>query len=128
MQSQSFEFSESQNQLFSDLARKMRFVSYFLIVLGVVSLIAGIFTLNRTGLGDVVQGVLSIVIGAWTGKASASFQLIVETRGNDIENLMGALGELRKLYLLQYWAILIALVFVVLALVLGVVAGVVGGT
>jgi hypothetical protein len=60
---------------------------------------------------------VQVLIGFWTTKAAKSFQLIVDTEGRDIENLMGALGELRKLYGLQYWILIIALIFVGVSLI-----------
>jgi len=52
----------------------------------------------RGGLANIIQGIVQIIIGFWTNKAASAFKQIVTTQGNDIENLMGALGELRKLY------------------------------
>jgi hypothetical protein len=106
MQTQGYEFDQSQNQLVRDLAQKMRFVSYFLIALGVLLIVGGIFNLRRGEIGSIISGVVQVIIGFWTHKAASAFQKIVTTQGSDIENLMGALGELRKLYTLQYWLIL----------------------
>jgi hypothetical protein len=118
MDNEIYEFNESQNQLILDLSKKMLFVSYFLIATGVFGAITGIITIMQGGFGGIVQGVVLLVTGIWTINASKAFKLIVETQGNDIENLMGALGELRKLYTLQYWLFIIALVFIVIGLVL----------
>lgn len=125
MEGQQYEFDQSQNELILDLSNKMRFVSYFLIVVGVLAGIIGLLGLNA---GAVIQAVVQILIGVWTLKAASSFKLIVNTEGNDIVNLMGALGELRKLYRLQYWLLIIALVFMAIALVLGIVLGFVGAS
>lgn len=123
MEFQQYEFSSSQNELIKQLAQKMRFVAYFLIGVGVLIAIGGLFTLLRGGIGNIINGVVQIIIGVWTNKAASSFQLMVDTQGNDIENLMGALGELRKLYTLQYWLLILTLIFIVLGLVLGIFAG-----
>lgn len=126
MQNQPYEFDQSQNWLIHELAEKMRFVSYFLIALGVLFILLGITSL-KTGdfgsAGSAVQGILQIVVGIWTKQAATSFQLIVNTQGGDIQNLMGALGELRKLYTLQYWIFLIAVVLVIIAIVLTLIIG-----
>lgn len=95
----------------------MRFVSYFLIGLGVLLIVSGILSLRAGGLNSIIQGIIQLIIGIWTAKAASSFQLIVKTQGSDIENLMNALGELRKLYTLQYWVLIIALILVVIAIV-----------
>lgn len=123
MEFQQYEFSSSQNELIKQLAEKMRFVAYFLIGVGVLIAISGLFTLLRGGIGNIINGVVQIIIGVWTNKAASSFQLMVDTQGNDIENLMGALGELRKLYTLQYWLLILTLVFMVLGLVLAIFSG-----
>ncbi len=120
MEAKQYEFDRSQNELILDLSNKMRFVSYFLIVVGVLAGIIGLLDLNP---GAVIQGVVQILIGVWTLNAASSFKLIVDTEGNDIVNLMGALGELRKLYRLQYWLLIIALVFMAIALVIVIVTG-----
>ena len=124
MESGNYEFSSSQNSLIKELADKMRFVSFFLIGLGVLATIGGVAALTREGFGNIVYGTIQIIIGLWTQKAAFSFQRIGFAQGNDIENLMGALGELRKLYTLQYWLYIIALIFVAIALVLGIFLGI----
>lgn len=117
MEFQPYEFNNSQNQLIRQLSQKMRFVGYILITLGVLVIIAGIVNLRLNGFATIIQGIIQLVIGIWTAKAATSFQLIVKTQGNDIENLMTALGELKKLYALQYWIFIIALVLVVIGIV-----------
>lgn len=122
MEFQQYEFSSSQNELITQLAEKMRFVAYFTIGLGVLIAIGGLFTVLRGGISNIITGVVQIIIGVWTNKAASSFKLIVNTQGNDIENLMGALGELRKLYTLQYWLLILTLIFAALGLVLVIVS------
>lgn len=123
MQNQSYEFDQAQNRLIQELSEKMRFVSYFLIALGVLFILLGIVRLRTGGLGSTIQGVLQVVIGFWTKQAAASFQLIVNTQGSDIQNLMGALRELRKLYSLQYWIFLIAVILILITIVITLLIG-----
>jgi len=123
MEFQQYEFSTSQNELIKHLAEKMRFVAYFLIGVGILTAIAGLFALLRGGIGNIIVGVVNIIIGIWTNKAASSFQRIVDTQGNDMENLMGALGELRKLYNLQYWLLIIALILIAIGFVVALVYG-----
>jgi len=78
--------------LIRELAEKMRFVSYFLIGLGILVAIFGLVLI--ASLANIIQ-VVQIIIGFWTNKAASAFKQIVTTQGNDIENLMGALGELK---------------------------------
>ena len=127
MDFQNYEFSNSQNELIKQLADKMRFVSYFAIGLGILTAIGGLFTISRGGFSNIVAGVVQIFIGIWTNKAASSFNRIVSTQGNDIENLMGALGELRKLYVLQYWLLIVTIVFVVIGIVMAIALGGIAG-
>ncbi len=116
MESREFEFDASQNALFSDLAQKMGFVGLLFIALGALTILGGVFN-GVGGLSNIFVGVLYILIGLWTKNASDAFRRIVDTQGSDITNLMTALGQLRKLYTLQYWAIIISIIFIVLALI-----------
>lgn len=111
-ESHEFEFNTSQNALFGDLAQKMGFVGLLFIVLGALTILGGIFN-GIEGLSNILGGILYILIGLWTKNASDAFQRIVDTQGSDITNLMTALGQLRKLYTLQYWAIIIGIVLVI---------------
>jgi len=119
MESREFEFDTSQNELFGDLARKMGFVGILLVALGALAVLGGVFS-GLKSLSNIFVGILYILIGLWTKNASDSFRRIVDTQGSDITNLMAALGQLRKLYTLQYWAIIISIIFVVLALIVAV--------
>ena len=112
MESQSYEFNNTQERLIRELSDKMRFVSYFLIAIGALLIISGIARIGRGGFGGIINGIIQLLIGIWTNKAASSFRQIVDTRENDIENLMNALGELRKLYALQYWLLILALIVI----------------
>ena len=112
MESQSYEFNNTQERLIRELSDKMRFVSYFLIAIGALLIISGIARIARGGFGGIINGIIQLLIGIWTNKAASSFRQIVDTRENDIENLMNALGELRKLYTLQYWLLILALIVI----------------
>lgn len=117
---QRYEFGPGQNELIDGLAKKMSWVAWFLLALAVIGAIIGVMTLRDQGLGNILQGVLLIIVAVWTRRAAAAFQRIVQTEGSDISNLMDALGELKKLYTLQFWLLLIAGIIVVFALIVGV--------
>lgn len=125
--SEQYEFNQSQNELIQSLAKIMKFVAYFLIAMGIIAAISGLFAMTQGGFPALVQGIANLIIGFWTLKAAQSFQLIVDTEGRDIENLMGALGELRKLYGLQYWVIIITLIFIVIGLIVAIIGSLAGG-
>jgi hypothetical protein len=121
-----FEFDVNQNDLLEDLSGKMRFVGLLLLVVGALNGVAGViilFSKMQDGLSSIVAGVIFVLIGFWTRQASTSFTQIVETEGHDISNLMIALGELRKLYALQYWMILAGTALLVLDFIVGIVLG-----
>ncbi len=123
MSSPEYEFDAQQNSLIQGLADKMRFVAYVMIAAGVLTAIAGLVKLPG-GVSDVVSGIVYCVIGVWTNNAASAFRRIVDTEGSDMQHLTGALVELKKLYALQYWALMVVLVVMVAAVVLGVVFGV----
>jgi len=125
MQSNNYEFDSSQNTLIGQLADRMKFVSVFFIIGAVLTIVSGLLGLEA-GIGAIITGVGDFLIGIWTYQASTAFKRIVDTEGRDIENLMGALGELRKLYTLQYWVLMITLVALVLVLGLGTILGLFG--
>ncbi|PSP24471.1 MAG: hypothetical protein BRC55_07120 [Cyanobacteria bacterium SW_8_48_13] len=125
MQSGSYEFNSTQEKLVQALANKMRFVSFFLIAIGILRFITGIVTLIR---GDplidaIISGIIILLIGFWTYTAASSFNRIVKTQGNDIENLMNALKELRKLYTLQFWLFIIVLIAIIIAIIASIFTG-----
>ena len=113
MEQQQYEFSEEENILVGSLAKKMKFVGIFGIIFGILEILQGVFS-DKTA---IVQGLISIIIGIWTTKASESFQKIVDTQGNDISYLLGALDQLKKLFSLQYWTYLIGTILVIITII-----------
>jgi hypothetical protein len=123
----SYEFTTTQERLIADLAGKMRFVSYFLIVVGVLQIIPGLSRLViAEGFGLVISGVVQLLIGIWTNRAASSFLQVAQTRGNDIDNLMEALKQLRRLYSLQYWLLIVALVIFGIVAAIGLIGALFG--
>jgi hypothetical protein len=57
-----------------------------------------------------VTGLIFLLQGVWTRSAAASFQKIVDTRGNDISHLMNAVGSLQSMYGQVYLLLLAGLV------------------
>ena len=123
-----YEFDTRQNELVGTLAKRMRWVAYFLLVAGALVGVAGMGTLAEGGILGIIQAGFMIIIGVWTKRAAAAFDGIVQTEGSDIANLMVALGELRKLYTLQFWVIALAIGMLVILLmfIFGAVLGNVG--
>ncbi len=111
-----YEFDAQQNDLVGELAKRMLWVAYFLLAAGALVGVAGMGTLSEGGIVGIIQAGFMIIIGVWTKKAAAAFDGIVQTEGSDIANLMVALGELRKLYTLQFWVIALAIGMLVILL------------
>jgi hypothetical protein len=117
-----YEFKTTENAVIEDLAAKMRFVGMMGIILGVLFTVTGgggIALGRLSGAGaaaNLLQGVLALLVGVWTRSAAGGFQRIVDTQGHDIANLMGALGELRRIYTLQRVLFVAVLVVFVLAI------------
>ncbi|RPI01881.1 MAG: hypothetical protein EHM72_05450 [Calditrichaeota bacterium] len=105
-----FEFSTQQNSTFGSLAGKMKLVSIFFIVIGVLS------AMSNWVQGSIVAGVINaavfIFIGIWTLDAGRAFRRIVDTQGSDISHLMSALVNLKRLYTLQFWLLIITMIAV----------------
>ena len=117
-----YEFDQGQNVLIGALAKKMLWVAYFTIGAGLLMVVAGVLSLSEGGLAALIEAPFLVIIGIWTKKAAASFQRVVTTEGSDVTNLMAALGELKKLYTLQYWLILLVIALITLAVVVGTIA------
>jgi hypothetical protein len=56
-----------------------------------------------------VTGLIFLLQGVWTRSSAGSFQKIVDTQGNDITNLMNAIGSLQTMYGLLYLLLAAAL-------------------
>jgi len=86
----------------------MHFVGLFLLAMGLLIIAIGVVVVFHAG--PIISGALACVVGLWTQRASMSFKSVVQTEGQDITHLMDALDDLRKLYSLQYWLLILGLV------------------
>jgi hypothetical protein len=123
MNAQNYEFNDSENRIFADVAAKMRAVGFISIFFGSLGAVISIFLLSQTkepratnqAILGIIQGGYFLLIGTWTSNAGASFKQIVDSKGKDISNLMDAMSSLRKLYTLQYWLLASAMAVIVFA-------------
>lgn len=110
-----YEFNSEQNQLLSDLATKMTFVGIFAIIIGTLDVFWALYWLItspwQAALENGIQAVMYLLIGIWVFKAAGSFRQIVLTQGNDIQNLMKALLEFKRLFTLLSSLLVIFLIF-----------------
>lgn len=118
-----YEFSAPENVIIRQLVDAMRFVSAaslavaaFTVILGV----AGLVTQGKAGagpaLGNFVQAVVFGLIGLWLQRAVDAFTRIVETSGDDITHLLGALRELTRVFSLQRTVLVLAVIVIVMAI------------
>jgi hypothetical protein len=63
-----------------------------------------------------------LALGTWTNRAAQAFRQIVTTQGRDIEHLMDAVDNLRKMYGLLSLIVKIYVVIVGVAVVVGLIA------
>jgi len=122
-----YEFSVTQNKVFSELGSAMGFVAIALVVFGALSLIGGVAQLaggaRGVGIAGLVQGVVMLLTGIWTRGAAGSVHQIVASSGSDVANLMHAMEHLGRVYRLQRALLIVAIAFIILAAVAGVVSG-----
>jgi hypothetical protein len=129
-----YEFTPEQERSIGKLAGSMSVVGGFMIFVALLGLVGIAFmayqlrgVLERAELTpEFVQVVglplvapsinvlILVLFGLLTRRAAGYFKMIVETEGEDIEHLMGALGSLRTLYGVQYTIILLGLILAIL--------------
>jgi len=119
MEASKYEFSEAENQTITTLASRMKWVGFFLLVIGgVIGTASAVFlvksllesALELFALIFLLFAVIFLLVGIWTSSAAKSFSLIAQTSGSDLANLMNALTSLLKLYYLQFWLIIDSLI------------------
>jgi hypothetical protein len=98
----SFEFADAHKDSFRALAASMSFVGVCTMLFGVLSgvffvgaLYAGLASL---ALGTAAGSALCLVSAWWTMSAGRSLSALVATRGRDVEHLMQAVHQLRRLF------------------------------
>src|SRR5262245_17488216 len=95
-----YEFSAGENAIFAELRSAMSVVGIGFFVLGAISVLGGLAAAARqpaSGISGLLSGTLYILIGSWTRSAAAAFGRIATTHGNDVTNLMTAMGELLRM-------------------------------
>jgi hypothetical protein len=114
-----YEFTAEQNVTLSGLAARMRFVGAALIVVALLA-VAESLTLSWRGSGGFVGvaiGAILLLIGAWSVRASGQFRAVAASQGADISHLMNAITAIRRLYDVQFWALLVVAVLLSLSLI-----------
>jgi hypothetical protein len=115
-----YEFGPQENLTLVQLAKRMKAVGVFLIVVGGLTVLQGMSDLVFGGsyLYSVILAVIYILMGIWTFKAGNSFDRVVKTEGHDIGHLMQAVASLLNLYSLQFWLLIILVVLTVVVTIM----------
>jgi hypothetical protein len=114
---QPFEFDEVQKESFASLAASMSFVGVcgmLFAALSVLFVFASIYA--GAAVGAIAFSAMTAVMAItswWTVSAGRSLSAMVRTRGRDVENLMAAVTQLRRLFGMQ--RILVILVAMAMA-------------
>jgi hypothetical protein len=106
-----------QTDVLRDLVRKMRFVGAFFVLVGVLRMLYDGLVASEPHLD--ITFLLDVLIGIWTLSAGRAFGRAATQHGPDVERLMEGLGDIRKLYSLIYWLLIIAVALLAVLLGLG---------
>jgi hypothetical protein len=112
-----YEFSDDQKESFRALAASVSFVGVCTMLFGVMAVLFALgavysgFATNGIGLG--VGAALLLVMAWWTVSAGRSLSALVSTRGRDVERLMEAVEQLRRLFGFARVAIIVVALLVV---------------
>lgn len=114
-----YEFGRIENQAFTRLAVAMQWVAALELACAALVSVSAIRLLvdatQRGAIPEVARALgymlVPALIGVWTLRAGHHLKLIVRTEGDDISHLMGAVGELTKLYILQLLLFVLAVGF-----------------
>ena len=96
-----YEFSNQENAQISTLVQKMQRFCYLIGAIGVLSILNPVVTTMRDGgslrlYAAIVVGLVQIAIAVVIYRPIDNFSNIVNTRGDDIDELMTGMQELRN--------------------------------
>ncbi len=112
-----YEFSAGQNVQFKAAAYWMGIMGWLGILFGALACLS-VLVGNLPG---PISGVVGIVVGVLTVRAGSAFGRVAGTTGRDIENVMEAVANLKRLYRFQVILIGIAFGLIILAIILAIV-------
>jgi hypothetical protein len=114
-----YEFDAAQNATFARLAGAMAVAAVAMMLVSLVVGAAAILVARSALAVGAILAPLAVAVAAMAVQlfaASRRLRRVVATRGNDIDNLMVALGDMANAYSVQRWLWLTALLVIVLAL------------
>ena len=96
-----FEFDPAHEDKFRNLASSMKFVGIWFIIAGALGSLGGLLNMTKNvtlGATSLLSAGALLAQGIWALNSGEKFERIVKSSGNDIANLMDALVQLRKYY------------------------------
>lgn len=124
MGSDAFEFADADKDRFRSLAASVSFVGVCTMMLGLVSVVFLVGALY-VGAAPVAAGTgalaaLCVVTAWWMMSAGRSLSALVRTRGRDVEDLMEAVTQFRRLFGLASVVVVVVAVAAVVGFTLAV--------
>jgi hypothetical protein len=121
------EFTAPQSKVLAGVSKRMKLFAGLMIASPLLSLFVTAFQPIQMGAGGrtlaggmiatAIIAVFYIVIAFYTISAASSLQSIATSEGADVPNIIHAANALKRLFGIQYWLIVIALMAVVLWLI-----------
>ncbi len=118
-----YEFTAEQNLLIWGLAFRMSAVGIALIVLSGLLFVWAIVGGNGNRIFEAEAAIVLVFTGIWSYRASREFKRVAVTRDANVPHLMNALGEIRKLYDLQYWVFLAMALLIAVTMLVAIAGG-----
>jgi hypothetical protein len=98
----SFEFSDEQKESFRALATSMGFLGACTMILGALSAVFALGAIYESfvpnGIFAGIYAVILLLMASWMLSASRSLSAMLRTRGRDVQYLMEAVHQLRRLF------------------------------
>ena len=114
-----YEFNEMENGVIAKTAGRAKTWGIIAIVIGSIEVLSGFaFFVSPGLLLNFITGIAQIVIGVTFLGVGGSLTSVVNTQGNDIEHMMGALNKLSTAFMIQIIMAIIQAVLIALAILL----------
>jgi hypothetical protein len=115
-----YEFSDEHKEVIRSLAASISFVGVCTMLFGIMSAVFAVGAMysgfGANGAGLLVGAAVFVVTAWWTMSAGRSLSSMVTTRGKDVQRLMEAMRDLRRLYgFARVFVILAAVALVAIA-------------
>jgi hypothetical protein len=112
-----YEFAESHKETFGGLAQSMSFVGVCSMLFGALACLFGLAAFYEgfvpNGVGAMVVGIVSTLMAWWMMSAGRSLAALVRTRGRDVEHLMEAVSQLRRMFAVALPIVLLSMMAIV---------------